>query len=950
MSYFVGCALSDIARLKQGSIQILVGIISLVIFGVLCNPVYAQREPVIAKGDAIATGFSGAVQWPNPPGTNKVDFQVINLQGISLQVLELSAMSGPEEGRLVKAPHKFAVSAAKIGQVFGVTLDDGIDKKGVASTPSIYATATSAFGLQLFKEANQQIDRTKSGSLNAKWMRGQFGTRLGGGPGSIWKIDGVTGTVSLFADIKFNGKDNTGPALGNIAFDKDTRKLFVSDLQTGLIHSLDLTGAEVAIFDHGEQGRAAAGLTPVPFDDAVRRPITNPAFQSDQPTTWGFAPAERRVWGVAVYGKRVYYAVAAGPEIWSVGLSPDGSFGKDPRLEVKVKAPGVDQVSDITFGPDGSMYLSQRGQTVSSYDYSVLAKPDTATVIRYTKRRAYGSLVWASTPGEYAIGFAGNSRNTNGGVALGYGYYPDGAIRYDSCNQTLWATGDRLRASTQHAARLGTPTNVGGLQGMQQGLVKPANSPPFQSYYVDFDDVFKAADGRGHMGDVAIWSDCGGDKTASVYPKGWKPRVPGRPNIEIRKSCSGAAFNGKMLCRVSVRNIGGGTPTERISFEDEATAVFGPPGTTGPLTFLDVEFDDPRWSCSRLPATALDCSLPGNALAPGQELGLTVVIDVAHISGKSGWRIKNSATLTNTGQTVTVRAGDDVEVSKSGPATCRAGDVCTFEVTVTNHGTQSFFSDMVMADDLTINGTPAAGVTVTNIFPNQGCSSPGGGSLPVQWRCSVAIPPNDSKSYFVSVQIPKSIGPAAGSVPARNCALAASPSLALVNGHLASSILSGALASANPSANTAGIACHDFNVSAANSVTTSPQGPQVSSPTCPLCLFPNFPPCTGQPTFDITSVAPSTFSTGGVPVTFEYEMVNTTSCTIQAFRIDESLPMFQTAICTAPTSQVVPPGPPSFGTWWGKLLPNERAFCSSLFITPNVNQNIFNDVRVDSRW
>ena len=42
----------------------------------------------------------------------------------------------------------------------------------------------------------------------------------------------------------------------------------------------------------------------------------------------------RRVFGLAVYQGRVYYAVAAGLRIWSVSLLRDGSFGADARVEV----------------------------------------------------------------------------------------------------------------------------------------------------------------------------------------------------------------------------------------------------------------------------------------------------------------------------------------------------------------------------------------------------------------------------------------------------------------------------------------------------------------------------------------------------------------------------------------------------------------------------------------
>lgn len=44
-----------------------------------------------------------------------------------------------------------------------------------------------------------------------------------GGPGSIWKIDGGTGAASLFANVMLGSTTNSGPALGGLAFDPNSR-------------------------------------------------------------------------------------------------------------------------------------------------------------------------------------------------------------------------------------------------------------------------------------------------------------------------------------------------------------------------------------------------------------------------------------------------------------------------------------------------------------------------------------------------------------------------------------------------------------------------------------------------------------------------------------------------------------------------------------------------------
>ena len=116
-------------------------------------------------------------------------------------------------------------------------------------------------------------------------------------------------------------------------------------------------------------------------------------------------------------------------------------------------------------------------------------------------------------PDEYAIGFAAQMRNGNGGVAIGYGYDPLGRQDRNFCGGFLWSTGEQLRVSPDPglAARLAQsgPTVVNGLQGNDIDLVAPANVPPMQTYFIDYDDQFQDPDARGHLGDIAIWRVCG---------------------------------------------------------------------------------------------------------------------------------------------------------------------------------------------------------------------------------------------------------------------------------------------------------------------------------------------------------------------------------------------------------------------------------------------------------
>jgi len=523
-------------------------------------------------------------------------------------------------------------------------LDDGRGQS--KKIPNAYVTATSVFGLQLVKTSKGIRNRAKSGGPNRSWMGGQFGAALGGGPGSIWKIDGLTGDVSLFHDVKLEDLVNTGPALGNIAFDAKSGVLFVSDLQTGMIHSIGLDGKEVAIFDHGQQGRPRLGLEPVEFDPARRTELTSPRFNANKPATWGFAVEGRRVWGLAAYSGRLYYAVAEGPEIWSVGISSPGEFKDDARVELEVLGSNGDEISDITFAAGGTMYLSQRGKIIAPYDYAALAKSKSASVLRYrAKRLKNGRLRWQAAPEEYPVGFADGFKNTNGGHALGYGYDRYGDIRYDSCGQMLWTTGELLRQNPKFEQKLkpGGPAVVHGLQGTRIQDVATRSSAPLKSLFIDYDRHHADPGFLGHLGDVEIWSTCRGAKSASddrEPPPRWEP--PKEPRIKIAKRCSQAVFDGKVQCRVSVRNAGGIAPADAVELFD-AAKVLG--GSGAPPTIVSATPSSGRIDCSSVPASDLTCTLPPSLLRPVRRHFIDIVIDVSGGAGSPNWRVRNCAEL-----------------------------------------------------------------------------------------------------------------------------------------------------------------------------------------------------------------------------------------------------------------------------------------------------------------
>jgi hypothetical protein len=458
---------------------------------------------VLIDGNAVVTGFSGVTTGA---GAAAPDRATIDLNGPAARVIDLQTPGAPPGAQLLAAPKPFTVTAGQVGQVFAVALDS-------ANPPNIYVAATSAYGLPIVvADAGGALMRAKAGAPNARFMPGLFGPpALGGGPGSIWRIDGGTGEVRLFANVTLDDVANSGPALGGLAFDAASSTLVVADRETGMMHRFDLSGKEVGGFDHGMQGRKAAGLPVVPYDPAERLDITSPRFKTDDAETWGYAPPERLIFGLAVHGGRLYYAVAEDLQIWSVSLAADGSFGDDARIELKVSPlDGDTEISKIAFDASGRMLLAERAVPTGAYDFEAVAKPAVSRVLRY--RRADAG--WQAEPDEYAIGFAADLRNANGGLAIGYGYTPDGRIDRAACSAFLWSSGEQLRKTDDPAlaTRLaaGGPPTVDGLQGNSLALVRPANVPPFATYFVDYDDQFTDDGARGHLGDVAIWQICGG--------------------------------------------------------------------------------------------------------------------------------------------------------------------------------------------------------------------------------------------------------------------------------------------------------------------------------------------------------------------------------------------------------------------------------------------------------
>ncbi|HVZ41874.1 MAG TPA: T9SS type A sorting domain-containing protein [Candidatus Kapabacteria bacterium] len=347
---------------------------------------------------------------------------------------------------------------ANLGEVFGICLDaDG----------NIYTTATSCYPNNLYGP---------------------------GGPGGIYRIDGRTGAISVFARLP-NSTIAHAPALGNICYDPLHSQLLATNFEDGRIYRLARNGTLLETFD------------PMRPDDG----------------TPGFAPLGERPWGIGVFGTTVYYGVwcndmgrrngnATPNVIRAVDLNASGAFvPASDRLEITLPHISAQYrfsspVASINFSAEGKMLVAERS----------MAGDDSPSA------HASRVLEYGGTPGNWGaptvilIGFYNNGfgSNTNcaGGADYEYGGYNPGTGTVLGCDSTIWATGDALRYPHN---------NPDGGRGMVYGMTRvpaagnTAATLPATSYFVDFDmDTLTSM--KTQIGAVAILRPCFLSDTSAI--------------------------------------------------------------------------------------------------------------------------------------------------------------------------------------------------------------------------------------------------------------------------------------------------------------------------------------------------------------------------------------------------------------------------------------------------
>ena len=728
--------------------------------------VFAADGDTLSPGDIAVSGFAGVKLQTDalPPNVDPATKTVIDPDGVTLTIFDGANAPLAGAGNLLDLPPRLSFTARQVGHVFALAFDTlPPDERGV---PGLYAGATSLFGLNIIGPDLDQDglpDRISVGAPGARFMEGQFGPAANGGAGAIWKIDQATGQLSLYADIQ-----NSGPGLSGLAFDPRSRSLYAADADTGVIHQFSglVAGNDVGQFDHGVMARPLGGKTEV-ADDGRVLDIASADFKADDPATWAVTQVERRVDALSVHGGRLYYAAADGPEIWSVGLTPDGSFLADPRIEFAVPLSQPGNVTAITFDGEGRMLLAIRNAPQNSGDFVTLVTVGPADVMRFTPEQPddpQTPSAWLPDAEFYGTGSAPEHRDASGGLALQYAYRTDGSLDTDSCHGTLLASADALGSSLAgHGVQIGAANQF-------QPVAGQSAAADFVAVGADQDNIF----GRGLTGGIAALTTCASDQASSAVAGGIVPEITGEGGIAFPPFADDdedTAFppfddDGDVVLFPPVAEEGGGgkkagtlTITKTAAVEKcspKGGCAFNievknnGPDIAGPIV-IDELIEAPQaaltgepnapWRCSD--EKPFSCLHPGPLPANGK---LTMRVVFAPNLPPEAKEVRNCAVIAGApkpgGEAAAAGAcaaialdpnapvqPGPVIVSKRGASVCSVAGTCSFAITVQNTTDAEVkgpieIDEQIDAPEAKLAGDPPAPWTCSKTAPFR-CSHPG---------------------------------------------------------------------------------------------------------------------------------------------------------------------------------------------------------------------------------
>ncbi len=402
----------------------------------------AQTLLPLEKGMAVATCFSGLIDPHNKQSG-------IDTKGFVAGVIDIRFPPPDRIGKNWMPPMYHGPNdswtAENLGQVFGIA----IDKHG-----SIYLTASNMYGYTYYGP---------------------------GGPGGVYRLDGVTGEISIFAQLP-----NAGPGLGNICYSRLYNQFYVTNMEDGMIYRLDSTGAVLDTYDPGRPGG--------PPDGSI-------------------VPHGERLWGIGTYDNELYYSVWNKPRnapypaestIHRIDLNDVGEFlPVTDRMVAGLGNGGVfngintenSVVSDIAFAADGHVLFGERTMLG---DYEPFAH--SSRVLEYLKDQESLIRLRIFQVGNRPQQFSTVHYNCAGGVDYGYG--PHGEVT--KCDEVVWASGDALRVPEWNPD--GGTDWVYGLACMP-GTGNTHEDVDETSYYIDLDGDLELGR-KTEIGDVEVFRDC----------------------------------------------------------------------------------------------------------------------------------------------------------------------------------------------------------------------------------------------------------------------------------------------------------------------------------------------------------------------------------------------------------------------------------------------------------
>jgi hypothetical protein len=356
-----------------------------------------------------------------------------------------------------------------------------------------YDTIGSVFGIA--------IDANKYTYLTATRIYPGISFKAGGA-GGVYVLDDATWQATVFlntvnAPVWNNNPTtipNTGPSLGNIAYDKYNNQLFLTNFEDGKIYRISIIPSGTTVI-----GNILEVFDPLPANNDVQA---------------GFPPFGDIPWGIGVTRSPVTNTVSVYYGTWSENTTNPGSqntIGKvDLNFNGSINAGSNNNsfiikpdftgesysnpVSDIEFSLDNKKMITAERSMNSTFHNSTAHR---SRVIEY-KLDNLGN--WIQEPvNKFGVGkltHNGLYANSSGGVDYEYFAYDSLTQQVSLCDSVVWMTGDALLFPL--------PNNI-YLYGIQGTISSGGDYST--SILQDLDHDLTFGDDKTQIGDVDILRD-----------------------------------------------------------------------------------------------------------------------------------------------------------------------------------------------------------------------------------------------------------------------------------------------------------------------------------------------------------------------------------------------------------------------------------------------------------